>query len=1197
MKLHLPKKLPTAVIIALAAALPATYGADVISISFGGTQMSSVTDTNSTLGGIDKDGNWNIIPANDTAGTPVVNQSNQAAGILKMENIAGGWSSSVGDTSTVTGVVQRNYVDIKNHSGGNVHTISLAHDYWIADVTYYLSGDAGGTWAPMEINGTQYIGGTNNTLDEGENAAWGTRGGVTAYDDSNSITVTGLTGSTIVGKNIVIANNLGARATLGGMQVVDSSATRGYTATLGAGTTNAADASWTNSGTSVAYNSIPAGEKYLGVTASAEGSTLMVAGGESLKSVAALGNDVTLAADGNITVSSLYAAEGASLTVTAGLNSSNMSIYGKGSISLNGSLEVNGNTLTATAASISVPGKLYSKNGTINLGDGINSGTFTVDRVEVGDLGSGTSAINIESGYTLKVTGSRNDIGQAPGLYKTNSFILSEWENVTTMTVKGTVLAENAAVMTGDREAVINIANGGTLATKGLARCHVGKDKTSTLNLSEGGKLILGDMGMDYDGYVNANISGGTIGIAADNATISDALNITGNLTIDTTRYSYGENGLTQGTTGGTLKLAGNLTGTGSLTATGTGTLGLGSIESSVAISTGTADVNFFGSLSLGEDVTFSAGSGAFTVELSEGSDFLMSGGNTIADKDGNEATNGFIKGSDIILIQGGIIEEAFEVTYNGSTYTIDNDNRNIVSANSIDLSTWYITEGSSTLSEVYAQSASASISAAAGTTLNVDTALAEGTGIELTGDAQLNIAANQSISAGKVTTNGHTVGLDGSGTYTINSGNATAVSIADTWTGLVELFGQTNASLDLTAYGRSGSTISIKEYTGYFANNQSSTKNIDANLVLTNTSLAAVELTNGYSGCTYNFNGSISGGGNFIINKNLNGGKMTLNFAGDTSNWTGTMEVIAGEHNVKFTNTTTINNNTIRTRKEAGATMNLTIEHASAAVTVNSSIAQEAGAMKLTANAAQGVTFKQAVTTTSTTLGAGTAATFEANANLGDLTLGAGATVTATGSLTLGSLTLDLASYTTDYTAHTLVSTTGELTFTGDLSSYQNVLVGDYIATISNTNNSLLLTFTARPEEDPAFAVLSQAGYADGMLTLTVNADLLGYDFTENGAIIIPGIDGDIMKDILSLTNLPEDGMVGITLQGIDGETLSASADGQIGFLGKDGVSVYYGENVGGAWQYQVNFIPEPTTATLSLLALAGLAARRRRK
>ena len=1192
MKLHLPKKLLTAVITALAAVLPATYGADVISISFGGTTMNSVTVEDSTLGGIDKNGNWNIIPISNTNGTNVVNQSNQAAGVLKMENIFGSWGSSVGDTSTVTGVVQKDYVDIKNHSGGNVHTISLAHDYWIADVTYYLSGDNGGTWAPMEINGTQYIGGTNNTLDEGENAAWGTRGGVETYDDSNSITVTGLTASTIVGKNVYTSTS--ARATLGGMQVVDSSATRGYTTTLGAGNTNAADASWTNSGNTVAYGDIPAGEKYLGVNASAEGSTLTVAGGESLKSVAAMANNLTLAADGNITVSSLYAAEGASLHVTAGLNSTNMSIYGKGSISLNGSLEVNGNTLHATAASISVPGKLYAKNGTINLGDGINSGIITVDRVEVGDLGSGTSALNIESGYTLKVTGSTNDIGQNTPFYKTNSFILSEWNNVTTMTVKGTVMAENAAVMTGDREAVINIANGGTLATKGLARCHVGKDKTSTLSLSEGGKLILGDMGMDYDGYVNANISGGTIGIAAANATIHDSLNITGNLTVDTTQYSYGESSLTQGTTGGTLKLAGNLTGTGSLTATGNGTLALGSLESSVSISTGTADVTFSGTLALGNDATFTAGSGTFSIDTSSGSDFDMSGETIIADKNGNAATNGFLTGT-ATLIQGGTITQAFEVTYKDSTYTIDNDNRIV---NATDLSTWYITSGSSTLSEVYAQSSSASISAAAGTTLNVDTALADGTGIELTGDAQLNIAANQSISAGKVTTHDHTVGLNGSGTYTINSGNATKVAIADTWTGTVELFGQSNASLDLTAYGRSGSTISLKEYTGQFVNDHDSSKDINANLVLTNTNLAAVELTDGYIGCTYNFNGSISGGGNFIINKALSGGKMTLNFAGDVSNWTGNMEVIAGEHNVKYTNAATINNVTLRTRVNDNATMNLTIAHDSAAVTVNSSIEQQTGTINLTANAAQGVTFKKAVTASSTTLGAGTAATFEDSANLGNLTLGAGATLTATGSLTIGSLTLDLQTYTTDYTNKTLVSTTGELAFTGDLTGYQNVLVGDYVASISNTGSSLLLSFAAQPgQETPTFAVLSQAGYADGMLTLTVDADLLGYDFTENGAIIIPGIDGDIMKEILSLTNLPEDGMVGITLQGLDGESLSASDDGQIGFLGKDGVSVYYGENVGGAWQYQVNFIPEPTTATLSLLALAGLAARRRRK
>lgn len=848
--------------------------------------------------------------------------------------------------------------------------------------------------------------------------------------------------------------------------------------------------------------------------------------------------------------------------------------------------------VTLTGSNTTITGKLYSNGGNITLGNGTDTGMTTVNRIEVGDNGgNGDSSLNIESGHTLKVTGSVN--GES---YKDNSIQVSEWRHTTTMNVKGTMLAENASVRTGDKATVINIENGGTLATKGLTRARTSNTGASTLNLKEGGKLVLGDTGINYGGQLSSNISGGTIGIAADNVTISESLNITGNLTVDTTQYSYGESGLTQGTTSGTLKLAGNLTGGGSLSVAGTGTLSLGAMDSSVSISAGAANVIFGGTLALADGASFTAGSGTYTIDNSDLSLFSIGGNVIYTDANGTTATNGFASGSRAV-VTGGTITEAFQVLFGDELFTIDNENRGFGGATETDLSTWYITSGSSTLSEVYAQSSSASISAAAGTTLNVDTALAEGAGIELTGDAQLNIAANQSISAGKVTTNDHTVGLDGSGTYTINSGNATKVAIADTWTGTVELFGQSNAGLDLAAYGRSGSTISIKEYTGYFVNNRDSAKDINANLVLTNTDLAAVELTNGYSGCTYNFNGSISGSGNFIINKNLSGGKMTLNFAGDVSNWTGNMEVIAGEHNVKFTNAATINNATLRTRLNGTATMNLTIAHDSAAVTVNSSIEQAAGTINLTANAAQGVTFKKAVTASTTTLGAGTAASFEANANLGDLTLGAGATVTATGSLTLGSLTLDLASYTTDYTAHTLVSTTGELTFTGDLSSYQNVLVGDYIATISNTNNSLLLTFTARPEEDPAFAVLSQAGYADGMLTLTVNADLLNYDFTENGAIIIPGIDGDIMKEILSLTNLPEDGMVGITLLGTDGETLSASADGQIGFLGKDGVSVYYGENVGGAWQYQVNFIPEPTTATLSLLALAGLAARRRRK
>ena len=849
--------------------------------------------------------------------------------------------------------------------------------------------------------------------------------------------------------------------------------------------------------------------------------------------------------------------------------------------------------VTLTGSSTTIAGKLYSNGGNITLGNGTDAGMTTVNRVEVGDnINNGSSSLNIESGHTLKVTGSTNG-----GDYKTNSIQVSEWNHTTTMNVKGTVLAENAAVLTGDKAAIINVENGGTLATKGLARAKTGKTGASTLNLKEGGKLVLGDMGINFGGQLSSDISGGTIGIAAESVTISEALNITGNLAVDTTQYAYGETGLTQGTTGGRLILSGNLTGNGSISATGAGTLELGAIDSSVSISAGSASTIFTGTLSMAEGAVFTANGGSYTLSTADLANFSVGSSSLLVDSEGNSATNGFASGGKAV-ISGGTITGEFTVEYDGVSYTINDANRTFGPADSIDLGTWYITSGSSTLSEVYAQSASASISAAAGTTLNVDTALAEGAGIELTGNAQLNISANQSISAGKVATNGHTVGLNGSGTYTINSGNATAVSIADTWTGTVELFGQSNAGLDLTNYGRSGSTISIKEYTGYFVNDQNATKNIDANLVLTNTTLAAVELTNGYSGCTYKFNGSISGGGNFIINKNLNGGKMTLNFAGDTSNWTGNMEVISGEHNVKFTNTATIANANIRTRKEDGATMNLTIAHDSAAVTVNSTITQEAGAVKLTANATEGVTFKKGVTVSSTTLGAGTTATFEAASDLGNLSLGAGASVTATSDLTLGALTLDLQSYTTDFTnTHTLVSTTGTLNFTGDLSSYQGVMVGEYTATVERTGSSILLTFASQPSEPDSFIVTGASGCVDGMLTLDVAADLMNYDFTNDGAIVIPGISDSIMKDILGLANLPEDGMVGITLQGTDGGTLSATADQQIGFLGKDGVSVYFGENVGSGWQYQVNYIPEPTTATLSLLALAGLAARRRRK
>ncbi len=398
-----------------------------------------------------------------------------------------------------------------------------------------------------------------------------------------------------------------------------------------------------------------------------------------------------------------------------------------------------------------------------------------------------------------------------------------------------------------------------------------------------------------------------------------------------------------------------------------------------------------------------------------------------------------------------------------------------------------------------------------------------------------------------------------------------------------------------------SGYTATLQGVTAYLTKDSV----INANIELLNTSTkAGLEINDGYSNSTNTFNGKVLGTGNLVINKE-GITNVTQKFTGDVSDWTGRLDIAGGTDNkIVFTgNATEINNSMIETRKDAARTNDVkatvTFDHDKAA-TINAELKQSANStfdLVVNNSSTEGATFKKAVNVSSTTLGAGTTATFEANANLGDLTLGAGATVTATGDLTIGALTLDLEAYTTDYTTHTLVSTTGTLTFTGDLSGYQDVLVGDYTATITNTGSSLVLSFVTLPSEPNSLSVTGVTGCVEGLLTLTVNADLLNYDFTNDGAIIIPGIDDSIMSDIRNLTTLPEDGMVGIALQGTDGGTITATADGQIGFLGKDGESVYYGEAGSAGWQYNANYIPEPATATLSLLALAALAARRRRR
>lgn len=864
------------------------------------------------------------------------------------------------------------------------------------------------------------------------------------------------------------------------------------------------------------------------------------------------------------------------LTV-ADSGSANLTVSGPAHIvnikGLSGSLEnvkASSGLLTISAASASVSGMLYSDGGNVTLGDGTNAGIITVNRVEFSDKNGGSElSLNIESGYTLKVTGTTNTIQNDVTQYKNNSFIVSEWANSTVMNVKGTVLAEGAAVLTGDSGVTINVENGGVLAAKGLGRSNPGKTSTSVINLKEGGKLVLGSMGLDYDGYVTVNVSGGTIGIADNAVTIAEGMNVTGSVTVDTTQYAYGDNGLEQGSTGGNLTMNGDLTGGGTLNLTGAGKVMFGAISSDANISAGATNVSFGGTLALGDSATFTAGTGSYKIAANDLSLYTVDPEGGIVDKDGVTAVNGFKNGA-YVLIDGGTIENEFTVSYDGQDYTINNDNRTF-GVGGIGFGTWYVNEGSSTLSEVYAQSQAgaqvdAAVSLAGGTTLNVDTTL--NTGVEMTGDATFNISEGQTVVAGNVKTNDHTVTLDGKGTYNIASGAATKVAVADGWSGLVELFGQSNGTLALENFGKAGSTISIKEYVGYFALGASEVADIAANIVLTNTNLAAVELTNGYSDGKYNFTGSVSGDGNFLVNTETGkGNNMTFTFSGDVSGWSGQLAAVTNTQNFTFTGDATVINAQLISRNAGRA--NITFDHQKD-VTVNSNFTNDANGIYVTVKNTGTTTFTSGqVAMKSLTLESGTAAFTGVDAlTVTDLTLAAGTKVSVGTGVAVAA-----------EGAAPALAVTGAATLAGgsevegglDLSSATSVTLNGMDAAVTITGDLTL----------PGTAISLSGDVLTALTGLTAGGKLDLFDvsgvFTLGDAAIasLTAEDNTLLNTVFTATEITEDY-----------------------YLGYENGVVYAGKFDAVVPPTPVDpTVPEPTTATLSLLALAALAARRRRR
>ena len=226
---------------------------------------------------------------------------------------------------------------------------------------------------------------------------------------------------------------------------------------------------------------------------------------------------------------------------------------------------VNAGTLSFAGDTVKV-GKLYLAYGSVNVGSTDGSATFmSLEQLESGDSeeNNSTVSLTVRDGSTLSVTGNNSTGGTD---YKSASFLLAEWNASATLNVEGSLLVQNAKVLLGDDAVVINI-NGGTMAVQGITHARVGYNAGLELNVTDGGKLILGASGIDTYKPVTATLGEGTVGMSAASTTIAEnvTLNSAEGTTFDTTQYTYETNAdgvatdIVRGTEGGDLVLSGDV--------------------------------------------------------------------------------------------------------------------------------------------------------------------------------------------------------------------------------------------------------------------------------------------------------------------------------------------------------------------------------------------------------------------------------------------------------------------------------------------------------------------------------------------------------------------------------------------------------------------------------------------------------------
>ena len=452
-----------------------------------------------------------------------------------------------------------------------------------------------------------------------------------------------------------------------------------------------------------------------------------------------------------------------------------------------------------------------------------------------------------------------------------------------------------------------------------------------------------------------------------------------------------------------------------------------------------------------------------------------------------------------------------------------------------------------------------------------------------------LNLGKDVVLDASRVTKDDDsTLVLAGTGSYNIGTGRtiAAGVTFAEDWQGSVRLTGAM-AGETLSGLSDEDSWVELYGVSGYLsqADAAAGAQTYGMNLKLTDAGeTAAWNLNNGWNGDVRTFTGMVCGTG--TLNRNhYNGTEQTLIFAGDVSGWSGALEHNATsatnngqkvKTNVTFNGSSEIN---VAMRTNGKGELNVTLDDANLA-------------------AGSKVTVNNAVSATNFTVTEGTAARLNSTLQLSGM-----AELQAAASLELGNV-VTLSAGTETATMETVSVSDSEIRGSAATSAIRNMHLGDMNGDFSIANvgmhavdisgSNATLTLANVNLDDTCSINLGSGGsisFADSMLGITLaelpvaGTDTLHIDCS---ALLQSSAYGNLELNF----NFTTEEMCNRGYQTLSVE-FGAAAD--YSNLELSLSQAEFKGFVGSIAQFKL--VPEPTTTTLSLLALSALVARRRRR